>query len=99
MNRLSPGLAGLIAGLILATGGVLPVRAEVPVQAYEVVRAYPHDRTAFTQGLLFHEGALYESTGQYPSSIRQVRLEPAGMAVVSLVRPFTTKLWGRLFWL
>ena len=75
MNRLSSRLAGLIAGLILATGGVLPVRAEVPVQAYEVVRAYPHDRTAFTQGLFFHDGALYESTGLAgQSDIRKVAL-------------------------
>jgi glutaminyl-peptide cyclotransferase len=33
----------------------------------------PHDRSAFTQGLLLHEGTLYESTGQYgQSSLRQV---------------------------
>ena len=75
MNRLSSRLAGLIAGLLLATGVSLPVRAEVPVQSYEVVHAYPHDKTAFTEGLFFHDGALYESTGLYPSFIRQVRLE------------------------
>jgi len=34
---------------------------------------YPHDREAFTQGLFFEEGYLYESTGQYgTSSIRKV---------------------------
>lgn len=41
-----------------------------------VVRKYPHARDAFTQGLIWHEGAMYESTGQYgQSSIRKVRLE------------------------
>ncbi len=41
-----------------------------------VVRKFPHATDAFTQGLLWHEGALYESTGQYgESSIRKVRLE------------------------
>jgi len=41
-----------------------------------VIRKYPHARDAFTQGLIWHEGAMYESTGQYgQSSIRKVRLE------------------------
>ena len=48
----------------------------VPVHGYTVVRTLPHDRTAFTQGLTWFGGALYESTGQYgQSSIRKVRLE------------------------
>lgn len=46
-----------------------------PVQTYEVVRAYPHDTGAFTQGLIFRDGHLFESTGRYPSTIRKVRLE------------------------
>lgn len=75
MIRLSSRLAGLAVGLLLATGAAQSARADVPVQTFEVVRAYPHDRTAFTEGLFFHEGVLYESTGLYPSSVRQVRLE------------------------
>jgi glutamine cyclotransferase len=47
-----------------------------PVLAYDVVREYPHDREAFTQGLLFKDGFLYESTGlNGRSSLRKVRLE------------------------
>ena len=43
---------------------------------YEVVKTYPHDRGAFTQGLLWLEGDLYESTGEYgESSLRRVELE------------------------
>mgnify|MGYP006139786519 CR=1 FL=1 len=39
----------------------------------KVVSVRPHDRTAYTQGLLVHDGALYESTGLYGgSSVRQV---------------------------
>ena len=37
--------------------------AESPVSHYRVVRAYPHDPGAFTQGLIYLEGYLYESTG------------------------------------
>jgi len=42
----------------------------------EVLNAYPHDVNAFTQGLLWHEGRLYESTGQRgESTLREVDLE------------------------
>lgn len=75
MPRPSSLLAALCLGLVLATGAGAGARAEVPVQGFEVVNTYPHDRTAFTEGLFFHDGALYESTGMYPSYIRQVRLE------------------------
>jgi glutaminyl-peptide cyclotransferase len=32
---------------------------------FETVQKYPHDKTSFTQGLLIHEGKLYEGTGNY----------------------------------
>jgi glutamine cyclotransferase len=52
-----------------------PARSGVPVYGYRVVNRFPHDRTAFTQGLLFHGGHLYESTGQEgESSVRRVEL-------------------------
>ena len=42
----------------------------------EVVKEYRHDTGAYTQGLFFHDGKLYESTGQYgESTIRIVDLE------------------------
>ncbi|SNB45817.1 glutaminyl-peptide cyclotransferase [Geobacter sp. DSM 9736] len=42
----------------------------------EVLRTYPHDSSAFTQGLLFENGFLWESTGGYgTSSIRRVNIE------------------------
>jgi glutaminyl-peptide cyclotransferase len=46
-----------------------------PVRSYKVVRLYPHDTKAFTEGLEFHNGALWESTGTNgASSIRRVDL-------------------------
>jgi glutamine cyclotransferase len=40
------------------------------------VNTFPHDAKAFTQGLVFHEGALLESTGQYgESTLRRVELK------------------------
>lgn len=50
--------------------------AEPPVQSARVVRAYPHDRDAFTQGLIWLGGRLYESTGLVGrSTLREVELE------------------------
>src|SRR4051795_1688398 len=46
----------------------------LPVYTYEVVKRYPHDPAAFTEGLFYHDGFLYESTGQ-KSSLRKVDLE------------------------
>src|SRR5579872_727836 len=34
-----------------------------PTIDYSVMKLLPHDTTAFTEGLLFHDGQLYESTG------------------------------------
>ena len=50
--------------------------AAVPVYTYEIVNTYKHDPTAFTEGLFFHDGFLYESTGEEgKSSVRKVELE------------------------
>ena len=50
--------------------------ARVPTYQFEIVNAYPHDSAAFTQGLVFHQGQLYESTGlTTQSSLRRVELE------------------------
>ena len=43
---------------------------------YEVIQVYPHDAKAYTQGLLFDDGFLYESTGlKGESSLRKVHLQ------------------------
>src|SRR5438128_1071954 len=55
---------------------VLKTEAVQSVYGYEVVHEYSHDTQAFTQGLIFLDGYLYESTGRTGrSSLRKVRLE------------------------
>jgi glutamine cyclotransferase len=50
--------------------------AAVPVWKYRVVKAFPHSREAYTQGLSWYDGALFESTGGYgQSNIREVKLD------------------------
>lgn len=47
----------------------------IPIYGCRIVKAYPHDPLAFTQGLLWRDGWLYESTGLVGrSAIRKVRL-------------------------
>ncbi len=59
--------------------------AEVPVLRPRVVAEIPHDTAAFTQGLLWRDGSIYESTGLYgKSSLREV--DPRTGNVVRVVR-------------
>jgi glutamine cyclotransferase len=58
---------------ILLIGACAP---EFAADTYRVVHAYPHDPQAFTQGLIYVDGHLYESTGlEGRSSLRMVDLE------------------------
>ena len=55
---------------------VPPPASRAPVYKYQIVHSYPHDPDAFTEGLEYHGGFLYESTGlNGRSSIRKVKLE------------------------
>jgi len=50
--------------------------AAAPVHTYKIKNTYPHDSSAFTQGLVYSDGILYESTGlRGRSSVRRVTLE------------------------
>lgn len=64
-----------------------------PVEySYQVVREYPHDPSAYTQGLQYDEGVLYEGTGNYgTSSLRQVKLETGE---VTRIRDLEQSLFG-----
>jgi glutamine cyclotransferase len=63
--------------LIAAQGNSHFVEAgAIPVFGYQIVNVYPHSSLAFTQGLVYDEGVLYEGTGLYGrSSLRRVDLE------------------------
>ena len=62
------GIIGILSSAGCACAKVREYRAEV-------VKEYPHDPSAYTQGLFFNDGHLYESTGTYGhSSFRKVEL-------------------------
>ncbi len=50
--------------------------SSIPVFGYKIIKIYPHDTSAFTQGLVYDRGVLYEGTGEYgQSSLRRVDLD------------------------
>jgi glutaminyl-peptide cyclotransferase len=60
-----------ITRFVIVYSDVVPKR-----YGYRVIKTYPHDKEAFTQGLVYLDGVLYESTGQETrSSLRKVNLE------------------------
>ena len=75
--RKRPSLANPVTALLLGLmAASCATPASAPVYGYHVVHVYPHDRNAFTQGLIYLDGFLYESTGlEGRSSLRKVKLE------------------------
>ncbi|MDB5469608.1 MAG: glutamine cyclotransferase [Caulobacter sp.] len=74
-------LARALAVLLLLVPAVAVAQARAPIQSYEVVASFPHDTGAFTEGLFFQDGVLYESTGlEGRSDIRKV--DPASGKVL-----------------
>jgi glutamine cyclotransferase len=70
------GRWALWVGLLWRAAWPELANAAVPVYGYDIVHTYPHDTSAFTEGLFYLNGYLYESTGlEQHSSIRKVRLE------------------------
>ncbi|UCD26555.1 MAG: glutaminyl-peptide cyclotransferase [Candidatus Bathyarchaeota archaeon] len=65
-----------ISGIVLVLLNDSPVNPSTLLYTYDVVNVYPHDHNAFTQGLIFDNGVLYEGTGLYSqSTLRCVELE------------------------
>ncbi len=98
MARIRRGMSHAILTAFLIVAAIRPAAAGpmpgmpakdgapgAPVWDVRIVREYPHDPEAFTQGLLFHGGFLYESTGlRGRSSLRKTALESG--AVLSIRR-------------
>jgi glutamine cyclotransferase len=65
-----------VSSVTLVLLGNTPVDREPVHYTYNVVNVYPHDEAAFTQGLVFEDGFLYEGTGLYgQSTLRRVELD------------------------
>src|SRR5882724_13483355 len=70
------GLVFLLFSHVLGESGDQAPRPRTPQYGFKTIRAFPHDPTAFTQGLAYRDGFLYEGTGRNGhSSIRKLHLE------------------------
>lgn len=96
--------------LALAPAGAIPqaqrapapaaAADRVPIVGVAIVARFPHDRTAFTEGLIWHGDALYESVGREgESDVRRVRLSDGRILARGIIPPqqFGEGLaaWGR----
>ena len=73
-------LTPFVLGSLMLLGCQQPVSS----QGYQILQSYDHDPEAYTQGLLFHDGYLFESTGRYgDSTLRKVDVE-TGAVVASV---------------
>jgi glutamine cyclotransferase len=90
-------------GLAQAPATIPPSGSKAPRYGYTVVRSYPHDPNAYTQGLEFRDGVLYEGTGlKGKSAIRRVELESGKVLFEQRIHPQyfgegITLMAGKLF--
>lgn len=82
-GEINPGMGGVRVKAFFAGGKAETHSRQVEILSdivptiyrYRVINSYPHDVGAFTQGLIYHDGWLYEGTGNYnQSTVRKVRL-------------------------
>jgi glutaminyl-peptide cyclotransferase len=86
-----PLTVGLFGACALACSGQSASSEPFAMRA-QVVATYPHDENAFTQGLVIHDGRLFEGTGQYGrSSLREVDLETGS---VERIAPLNRAFFG-----
>jgi glutamine cyclotransferase len=69
-------LAIVLAVTLTCAPPTVAQRRPAPVQSYKVIATFPHDTTSFTQGLVFADGELFESTGlSGESTLRRVDIK------------------------
>src|SRR3984885_14164556 len=75
-RRVAIGLLLAFGELLLGQSAPRIHSSRPPEYTFKIVRTFPHDSNAFTQGLAYRDGFLYEGTGlEGRSSLRKVRLE------------------------
>lgn len=80
---------GASSHFLVASGAAVQAPATgLPTYGYTVVRTYPHDPNAFTQGLQYLDGVIYEGTGlNGRSSVRRVKFETGEVLQQRATRP------------
>ena len=66
----------LILIILINCKAIFAANGLIPVYTYDIINSYPHDQNAFTQGLVYNDGYIYESTGLHGlSSLRKLDLQ------------------------
>lgn len=79
---------GILGIIILTASTVFLVPQQIPVYRYEIVNVYPHDPSAFTEGLSYADGFLYEGTGlEGNSSLRKEDLTTGKILMIHNLSP------------
>ena len=87
----APGLASTVSPDVTTTSAP-PTPVLLGDYRTDVITVLPHDPTSYTQGLEWHDGSLFESTGQYEQSERR-RLDPHSGEVLATV-PLDAEMFG-----
>ncbi len=91
----SGGGASSVAATTAGESSTAPSRVEPEQLAVAVVEVHPHDPGSYTQGLVYHEGVVYESSGGYGRS--GARRYALGSAEPDLLHPLDASLFGEGF--
>jgi glutaminyl-peptide cyclotransferase len=92
LSSVAVTIAGISLAATLAPRRVPARQDPIPVYTYKIVNTYPHDPKAFTQGLIYDNCVLYESTGYYgQSSLRKVQLNTGK---VLQIQPLSYEYFG-----
>jgi len=90
--KISTIITALLLFPVLISTAAQPGQNKIPIYTYFIVSKIPHDYQAYTQGLVFDSGYLYEGTGRRGhSSLRKV--DPSNGAVINL-HPLADELFG-----
>lgn len=75
----------IFAGCSIGAGSIVSgIHNKTPTYTYEVIARYPHDPDVYTQGLVFYQGQLFESTGlEGHSSVRRIDIESGKVLKIS----------------
>jgi glutamine cyclotransferase len=80
--------AVVLSAILFVAMNNQPAQSTTLHYTYSIVNVYPHDSNAFTEGLVYDNGSLYESTGLYGNStLRRVDLETGEVLQVHALQP------------
>ncbi len=86
------GMKNILHMLLVFTSCIFSPSSAAPQDDFRIINSFPHDPTAYTQGLLYHDNLMYESTGIYgKSTLRKTDIKTGE---VVMMKKLAAKLFG-----